>query len=169
MKKFKLFITLFLFSYVLQAQENKCLKTINDQIWSNFTKAFETFDYELFSSLHSENLVRVSGNSKLLRNKKDYISGYENRWTNNKTPQTISFRFIERICNEQQASERGIYKLTVNTGLSNEQSYYGKFHVIMIKENNQWKFLVDYDSNEGNTINEKSYKNAFAIDDFKKF
>ena len=59
MKKFKLFITLFLLSYVLQAQENKCLKTINDQIWSNFTKAFETFDYELFSSLHSENLVRV--------------------------------------------------------------------------------------------------------------
>jgi len=152
-----------------QAQSKKCLNTINNQIWSNFTKAFETFDHELFASLHTEDLVRVGGNSKLIRNKTDYINGYSSRWANNKTPQTISFRFIERICNKNKASERGIYKLTVNKGLPNEQSYFGKFHVIILKESDLWKLLVDYDSNENNTINEKSYNNAFAIDDFDKY
>ena len=45
----------------------------------------------------------------------------------------------------------------------------GKFHVILVKVDNLWKLLVDYDSNEDNTINEKSYKSAFAIDDFEKY
>jgi len=171
MTPFKLIFVFICLSFQLQtqAQNNECLKTINNEIWSNFTKAFETFDYKLFASLHSEDLVRVGGNSKSLRNKTDYINGYANRWTDNKSPQTISFRFLERICNDSKASERGVYKLTVNHNQSNEQSYYGKFHVIIIKENNQWKILVDYDSNENNTITEKSYKNAFAIDDFEKY
>ncbi|WP_347922117.1 nuclear transport factor 2 family protein [Pontimicrobium sp. SW4] len=171
MKTLKSFIILICIGFTLQiqAQNNKCLNEINNQVWSNFTKAFETFDHELFGSLHSEELVRVGGNSKLLRNKTDYINGYANRWTNSKSPQTISFRFLERICNDNKASERGIYKLTVNYGLPNEQSYYGKFHVIMIKEANQWKLLVDYDSNESNTITKQSYQNAFVIDDFEKY
>ena len=168
LKSFISFVCIF-FALQIQAQENKCLNEINNQVWSNFTKAFETFDHELFGSLHAEELVRVGGNSKLIRNKTDYINGYASRWKTNKTPQTISFRFLERICNDTKASERGIYKLTVNEGLSNEQSYYGKFHVIMVKEDNLWKLLVDYDSNEDNTINEKIYKNAFAIDDFEKY
>jgi len=169
MKVLKILLLFSFMSYQLQAQNESCLKTINNQIWLNFTKAFETFDYELFASLHSENLVRVGGNSKLLRNKEHYINGYANRWKSNNSPQTISFRFLERICNENKASERGIYKLTINQSLSNEQSYYGKFHVIMITENYQWKLLVDYDSSEGNTINEKSYKMAFSIDNFEKY
>ncbi len=169
MKVLKSLLLIICVTCQLQAQDNDCLNAINNDIWANFTKAFETFDHELFASLHSKDLVRVGGNSKLLRNKTDYISGYESRWSTNKTPQTISFRFLERICNDTKASERGIYKLTVNKGLQNEQSYYGKFHVIIIKENNQWKFLVDYDSNENNTIDEKSYKNAFSIDDFEKY
>jgi len=171
MKTFKPFFLFVCICFVLQiqAQNNKCLNEINNQVWSNFTKAFETFNHELFGNLHTKNLVRVGGNSKLLRNKTDYINGYATRWKTNKTPQTISFRFLERICNDIKASERGIYKLTVNNGLPNQQSYYGKFHVILVKVDNLWKLLVDYDSNEDNTINEKSYKSAFAIDDFEKY
>ena len=169
MKTLKYVIFFVCFSNQLSAQNNDCLTAINNEIWLNFTKAFEAFDHDLFASIHSDDLVRVGGNSKLLRNKTDYINGYANRWKSNKAPQTISFRFLERFCNDTKASERGIYKLTVNKDLPNEQSYYGKFHVIMVKENNQWKLLVDYDSNEGNTINEKSYKNAFAIDDLEKY
>lgn len=166
------FIFCFLFlSFQLQilAQSSKCVENINAQVWGNFTKAFETFDYELFGSLHSENFVRASGNSKSLKNKSDYISGYAERWKNAKDLQTISFRFLERFCDDKKASERGIYKLTVNLNQPNEKSYYGKFHVILSKSNNQWKLIVDYDSDEGNTITEQSYLNAYAIDDFEKY
>jgi len=98
-----------------------------------------------------------------------YLNGYIPRWENATNSQTISFRFLERICNNDKASERGIYKFTVHLNSDKEQSYYGKFHVILSKEESVWKILVDYDSSENKTINEVSYSNAFAIDDFEKF
>ncbi|MCF7561676.1 nuclear transport factor 2 family protein [Sabulilitoribacter multivorans] len=170
MKILTIYISLFLcFGNIVTSQETNHLKAINTDVWSPFTKAFETFDYILFASIHSEDLVRVSGDSKNVKGKTTYIEGYKKRWVNKNSNQTISFRFLERIANDISASERGIYKLTVNPNTANEQSYYGKFHVILRKENGTWKLLVDYDSSESNTINETSYNEAFAIDDFDKY
>ena len=152
-----------------QAQNKMHFEAIDTQIWEPFTKAFETSDYNLFGSLHSEELVRVNGNGKRIQNKESYISGYKTRWRNNTQNQTISFRFLERIVNDQSASERGIYKLTLNPGTNQEQSYYGKFHVILKTENNLWKILVDYDSTENNSITEMSYNNAFEMKDYNKY
>ena len=156
-------------SSISYCQNKEILKSINNEIWEPFTKAFETSDYNLFGSLHSEELVRVNGNGKRIQNKESYINGYKTRWENNKLNQTISFRFLERIVNEQSASERGIYKLTLNPGTNQEQSYYGKFHVILKIENNIWKILVDYDSTEDNSITEMSYNNAFEMNDYNKY
>jgi hypothetical protein len=39
----------------------------------------------------------------------------------------------------------------------------------MRKINGKWKIVVDYDSNENNTIDEKIYQAAFGIDDFAKY
>jgi len=83
--------------------------------------------------------------------------------------QTISFKFLERICNDSIASERGIYKLIRNPNTDIEKSYFGKFHVILKKESSIWKIIIDYDSSENNTINKTSYNNAYAIDDYDKF
>ena len=163
-------ITVFiLLGKITHSQNTDDLKAINSQIWSNFTKAFETLDYELFRSLHSENLVRIGGDSKTIRGNSNYIQGYRERWENASINQTISFRFLERICKNDKASERGIYKLTINPNSENEGSHYGKFHVILEKEKGVWEILVDYDSTENKTVNEDSYSNAFALDDFDKF
>lgn len=167
MKKITLIIT-FVFVYSSYAQNKSHFEAINLQIWEPFTTAFETSDYNLFGSLHSDALVRVNGDGKRIQNKTNYIKGYETRWANNKQNQTISFRFLERIVNNESASERGIYKLTINPNTDQEQSYFGKFHVVLRMENNSWKILIDYDSSEKNSINEDTYKNAFAIDDFDK-
>lgn len=160
---------LLFFGNISHSQNTTCLKEINNQIWANFTKAFEVLDVNLFESLHSENLIRVNGDNKNVRNKISYINGYKNRWKNNKINQTISFRFLERICSNNKASERGIYKLTRNPNTENEQSYYGKFHVILIKEDGVWKILVDYDYSEQKNIDESTFITAFEIDDFEKY
>jgi hypothetical protein len=102
--------------------------------------------------------LRINADGKRLLTKEDYIQGYEKRWANDKQNQTISFRFIERIVNDEYGSERGIYKLTMNPNTEQEQHYYGKFHVLLRKEKSIWKLLADYDSSEGNTINENSYE-----------
>jgi len=153
----------------LYAQESKCIEEINSDIWSNFTKSFETLNHELFASLHREDFVRASGSSKSVKNKKDYIEGYKNMWSSSNPNQTINFRFLERFCNNESASERGIYKVTFNLNTDKEKSFYGEFHVILTNEGSKWKILVDYDTNFGNTSNEESYQAAFALDDFSKY
>lgn len=151
------------------SQNEDLLKAINHDLWANFSKAFETLDYQLFSDLHCENLTRVSGDSHKIKNKTEYIEVYKTYWQDKSLKQIISFRFLERICGTEKASERGIYKLTRNPNTANEKSYYGKFHVILKKEESVWKILVDYDSSEGNSINEESYQNAYDINDFESF
>lgn len=166
---YQLSLVMLLFAMAnINAQDTKILKAINSEIWANFTKAYETLDSDMFSSIHSDSLIRISGNSKHIKSKAEYIEGYKKWWSDTSLKQTISFRFIERIYNEKKVSERGIYKLTRNPNTPNETSYYGKFHVIHKKEKGKWKILVDYDSNENDSINETSYLNANAIDDFSK-
>ncbi len=165
------FICLIIFSSNKTISQNvNDLNDINSQIWNNFTKSFETLDYQLFESLHSNDLIRVNGGDyKSIRHKDDYLGNYKSRWENNSLKQTISFKFLERISKDGIASERGFYKFTINPDSENQKSYYGQFHVILRKEENLWKILVDYDSTENESIDEVSYNNAFAMDDFEKY
>jgi len=159
-----------LFANIGAAQNLENLKSINT-VWSKFYKAFETLDYTLMAEIHTKDLVRVSGGKRIL-NYETYIKGYETSFKNSKdTNQTsnISLRFFERINNDSTASERGIYKLVRNKGTEKEQAYYGQFHVLFKKVNDEWKITMDYDSSEGDTIGEEEFQKAFAIDDFDKF
>jgi ketosteroid isomerase-like protein len=171
--KNKIFIICSIFIFISVnlcfSQEKSHLKDINTHVWIPFTKSYETYDYSLFSSIHSQELVRISADGKSIKAFPEYIESYKNRWKNSEKKQTISFRFIERIVNNAFASERGIYKLTVNLNTSEEKSYYGKFHVLLKRVNGKWKIIMDYDSSERNTINEASYNLAFEIDAFEKF
>ncbi|NNK28738.1 MAG: nuclear transport factor 2 family protein [Flavobacteriaceae bacterium] len=151
------------------SQEKTDLEQINSQLWENFTKAFETLDHELFASLHVEDFIRVSGDSKKIKNKTEYIAGYKANWQDKRLTQTISFRFLERISNGSIASERGIYNVKIFPGKENEMNYYGKFHVILGKENGKWMILVDYDSSENNSINKESFHNAFGMKELDKY
>ena len=170
MNRLNIFIFLFvIMSSVSYCQNKEVLKSINKEIWEPFTKSFETFDIELFESLHSNDLIRVSADGRNIKKKDTYIDGYNRRWTKTSIEQTISFRFLERLNSFDIASERGIYKLTMNPNTEQEKSFYGKFHVIMKKEQETWRILVDYDSSESNTINSDSYYKAFAQDDFEKY
>lgn len=169
MKKTILILLGFVCITAFGQQHKQRLLNINKDVWQPFTKAFETYDNMLFKSIHCEDLIRISGNSKHIKDIDDYMLSYNSWDTTTDRKQTISFRFIERITSDNKASERGIYRLTVNVGTDEEQSYYGKFHVLLRKENDTWKIAMDYDSNEGNTINEESYLEAFAFDDMDKY
>lgn len=170
MRKLNLFILICVFGISFSYSQNEeTLKAIDNQIWKPFTIAFETHNYSLFGKLHTDDLVRISGDGKRVQGKETYIAGYKERWSNSSSKQTISFRFLERLHDNNAASERGIYKLSLNPNTEQEQNYYGKFHVILRQINGVWKIAVDYDSSEGNSINQDSYNKAFAIDDYDKY
>ena len=168
------FLLFLLLPYFAKAQSNTdYLKEINRDIWQPFIEAYSTLNVEKYKNLQTEDFLRVEGTEKRLPSPKDYFDGVgswfdEIKKDNRKM--SISFRFTERFANEKKASERGIYELRMFDATGKETwKGYGKFHVFMRKMDTIWKIVVDYDSNEHDTINEQSFLSAFAIDDFEKY
>ncbi len=151
------------------AQSRENLEAINE-LWNKFYLAFEQLDYTLMAEIHSEELVRISGGSRI-SDYKSYIDNYKLMFQNakdNHISNKIELRFFERINNDSVASERGVYKLT-RVSQDKEQSYYGQFHVLFRKEAGRWKILMDYDSSEGGAIGEDDFNKAYHIDDLEAF
>jgi|GEM_PF-1268240 len=174
MKSFSLILALALFSLQIQAQQNEKLheqnlEEIND-VWGDFMKAFANNDYTLMAEIHSKKLIRIGGGNNI-RDYKAYIDGYKETFENANAASTknnIELRFFERISDAKTASERGIYKLTRTTN-GEEQSFYGEFHVLFKKKGGKWKIIMDYDNNNGGTVGEQEFLDAYDIDDFKPF
>ena len=171
-----LFSTLILICFLntqkVQCQETNHLASINKDVWEKFSLAFESLDYTLMAEIHSKELARITGNNKQIRTYSEYISGNKSsfEWSKtNKKSIEVTLRFFERIANDHSASDRGIYRTTMNKGEPDEHISYGQFFVLLKKENGIWKILMDYDSNENNSVGETEYMNAFAMDDFEKF
>ena len=160
MKRFAILICLVV---TLQVSAQDYQKEINEQVWKPFITTFGNRDTPGFMAVHSKDLVRAPRDSKSISNYDEYRKNNEagdKRSKESNTTRSIDLRFLERIASSQQAYEVGIYRVTVERPGQGPQHYYGKFHVVHRKENGTWKILVDSDSSEGGTINEKSFLEA---------
>lgn len=136
---------------------------INDQIWKPFIKGFTELDAELFMGLHSKDLTRSPRDANQAFGWDEYYRQTKrgNDLTRkNKTKIDIELRFIERIAQGDRAVETGIYKTTYTELSGKSMSIYGKFLVILRKENGKWKILVDTDSSENGSVSEKDFMAA---------
>lgn len=170
MKRLVGVLCIYFFVFTSNAQTKEDLIEIN-KTWEKFYNAFEYLDYSLMAEIHSKDLIRISGGQSIV-DYESYINNYKRRFQQNKDAgisYNISLRFFERINNKTTASERGVYQLIVNKGKPEEQKYYGQFHVILKKVNDKWYITMDYDSSEGNTIDEEDYLRAHAIEDISAF
>lgn len=143
----------------LSASQNNH-KEIDAQVWRPFIQSFGALDAEGFLDVHSKDLVRSGRESNQILNWTGYLA--QTREGNNRTRsdgsrRTIELRFTERLANDSQAIDVGIYKTTMFPKQGNSRSFYGRFHVVLRKEGNTWKILVDTDSSEGGTISEKDF------------
>lgn len=150
----------------------RLLQELNRDIWIPFSEAYASHDAEKYLRLHSRDLIRGEGDRKRVLNLAQYSENIRRFFKENKDGGgkiEIQFRFLERIVGDQSASERGIYRLTGTPLKGPARTFYGKFHVFSRKENGVWKILIDYDSNEGKTIDEKAFQAGAALDDFAAF
>ncbi len=170
-----LLIILCLFSAAFaKAQDNKLhLQAINQDIWLPFKEAYGTLNVEKYKNLHLKDFIRASAQEKRLPNFEDYFKTSGDWFSDLKKKNQrleIDFRFIERFANEKTASERGIYALKCFDSEGKMLwTGYGKFHVFLRKDQDIWKIVVDYDSDEQKTINESVFNNAFDMNDFEKY
>jgi len=133
------------------SQTGNLQKEINEQVWKPFIKAFNNNDNEAFSAVHSKEVVRVSqddnqiiGYNEYFKKVPDSVKAKWKDWKRN-----IELRFLQRIASGDKAFEVGYYKSSsTNTVTGEKRTGYGKFHVLLRKENGTWKILMDADANE---------------------
>ena len=152
MKKYIL-ISLFWLGFVFTsfAQTDSLQQQINEQVWKPFVKAFKNRDRDLMKSVHSKDIIRVEldagiilGYDKYFQPIPDSIKAKWAVWETN-----IELHFIHRVASAGKAFEVGYYKTTsINTATKETRISYGKFHVLLRKENGAWKILMDEDAKE---------------------
>jgi ketosteroid isomerase-like protein len=163
--KYGLAIVFLLISFFSHAQSTQ--NEINDQVWKPFIASFNSFDTDKFLALHSKEVVRSSRESKTVLNLDQYYTQQkrgDTRAINEKDKRTLELRFTERIASTANAIEVGIYKTTNLNNKGEYTSYYGRFHVVLRKENGVWKILVDTDSSENNSIGERDFNAASPME-----
>jgi ketosteroid isomerase-like protein len=133
---------------------------INSEVWKPFLSSFNNRDTRAFMDVHSKQVVRAPRDSKVVWNWDEYFQAQERGDKNEKASRNkreLELRFTERLANKDLAVEVGVYKTTYIQQNGSRKSYYGRFHVVLRKENGIWKILVDTDSTEGNTITEEHF------------
>ena len=161
MMKKLLFLILLIISNHSFAQTSGFEKEITDQVWKPFIKAFNDRNNKAYSKVHSKDFIRVLrdngeiyGFEKAFEAQPDSIAQKWAVWKRN-----LELRFIERIASENKAFEIGYYKTsTTNTSTGEKRTSYGKFYVLLRKEENVWKILMDADGSEG--VDESLFQSA---------
>jgi ketosteroid isomerase-like protein len=166
--RFLVLLSVFFVTVTSYAQTDQ--QQIDEQVWKPFTKAIMTQDVAGFVSLHSKDLVRAEINQKKVMNRDEYQKGMETNWPawkqsmeKNKTKYSFELRFTERLSNGNTAYEVGYFKNEMTNADGTVRKSYGKFHVVLRKEDGTWKVLVDSDSNEGGTITDEIFDKAQPI------
>jgi len=152
---------------VVQVAGQSIQQSINDQVWKPFISTYNNRDTDGFMAIHSKDVVRSPRDAKMVLNWNEYFEQQKRGDDDGKTSgnkRQLGLRFAERIANDNQAMEVGIYKVIISDKTGNIRTFYGRFHVALRKENGIWKILVDTDSSEGNSTDEQDYLEASPME-----
>jgi ketosteroid isomerase-like protein len=165
-------ISLFLLSITAcSAVAQDFQREINEQVWTPFIKNFNDHNTQGFMAVHSKDVVRSPRDSKMIWDWNEYnqqqAKGDQRAIIENRKHE-LELRFTERLADMDQAIEVGVYRTTYFLPNGKTESYYGRFHVVLRKENGIWKILVDTDYSESNTIDEKDFLAAKPLEALQK-
>ncbi|MFM9950221.1 MAG: DUF4440 domain-containing protein, partial [Saprospiraceae bacterium] len=131
----------------LQAQTAK--EQINAQVWKPFIRHFSEGNTDAFMALHSKEVIRFGLEGKPAgMDWETYRAGQlrgDERDRQEKRKRTIDLRFEYRASVDSFAYETGYYRTSYEQEGEPRQDYFGKFNVILKKEQGQWKILLDSD------------------------
>jgi len=147
---------------IVDAQVN-IQKEINEQVWKPFIETFSNNNQDGFKAVHSKDVIRVMRDDKTIWGYDQYFPAQKNNpgdWS--KYKKSIELRFIQRIAGNDKAFEIGYYNTRTIAPDGKQHSSFGKFHVVLRKENGVWKILVDADSSK--EASEEEFKKAAAME-----
>ena len=166
MRKYCLLPVIFLLYLEADAQEDslRWVKEINEQVWKPFTAHLISGNKEGFSNVHSKKITRVEIDRGIIKDYEKYFPSVKpEAASEQKRPERLfELRFDKRISNGTMAWETGYYQGAVIQMGKEPRYYYGRFFVVLEKENGVWKILVDADT--GKDANEENFRNAFLME-----
>lgn len=124
---------------------------INRQVWQPFIMAFNNNYDSIFRTVHSRDIIRVIVDDRQVLSYNQYFKKLPDsvsvKWGSWK--KNIELRFITRIASDCCGFEVGYYRtISTNIPTGEKRIGYGKFHVLLRKENGVWKILMDEDAKE---------------------
>jgi uncharacterized protein (TIGR02246 family) len=146
------------------------LRELNRDIWEPFRAAYARMDADAYLALHSADLLRVEADEKWLGNLDDYAARVRPAFTQLAAASTlmdIDFRFTERIAAGDNASERGIYCLSVTPPGAEPHRHFAEFHTVARKHDGTWRIIHDHDHSDSGSAG--NYAAAHALDDLAPF
>ena len=138
-------------------------KEINEELWEEFVEAYNDRDAEDYLALHTQDIVRITQGG--IRQGLEFRSGIRKNFDRENLPKReIEFKFEHRIHDREIAYEVGYFKVTYFRDGA-EEDYYGRFSVVLKKEDGKWKIAQDWDVDQinGNPITEADYKKLQSI------
>jgi ketosteroid isomerase-like protein len=151
--------------------DSELLRELNRDVWHPLQKAFGAFDAEAFLALHGDGFIRAGGPTMQVLGLPEYAEQTRRAFADMADRGDrvgIEFRFLERLAGGDLASERGIFRITA-TRAGDQRVFHGKFHTFARRSDGRWRLAVDYDSDEGGTIDAESFEAATEVDDVSAF
>lgn len=143
---------------------------INDQVWYPFMQSYQDLDTEAFMRLHSAKLVRMDLNEGLQYDIDTYFihqQDVNDHYKSTRKRRTIELRFQHRSVQDSFAYEIGYYKATSYVPREPKGTeYYGKFNVILKKEEGTWKIVSDADHGQ---VPSYLFSASKEMEDFEPF
>jgi ketosteroid isomerase-like protein len=163
----RILASIFLVSFSIHSFAQTEQKEIVEQVWKPYIAASNGLDGFAFMALHSKDVVRASSDNGSVMGYEEYSSIHNSSDHNfkvNKFKRKTELRFTEHWVNQNLAYEVGVIKITTIRPSGNTTATYGKFHVILRKENGVWKILTDTDSSDAGAVSEKEFLSAVPLD-----
>ena len=156
-----LFVTMACVHTYAFSQADSLQQQINQQVWKPFIQSFNDLDTKGFLAVHSKEMTRVIQDGNMIYGYDWYFKeterGNESTKQSNRK-RTLELRFTQRIAANGRGFEVGYYKFTSIEPDGTKRNGYGKFHVLLRKEDGTWKILMDADASE--KTNEAIFQSA---------
>ena len=150
--------SIFLFAQTETDKNNSNL--IDEQVWKVFEEAWSSYDSEKYIGIHTSDVLRVTpwGIKYGQTWREKTIASFSRE---NPPKRSIRFQFEHRIYQDDLGYEVGYYKSARVDKDGKEKASCGRFHVVLKKQNGQWKIAQDWDTDD---VNGKKV----TLEDFEK-
>jgi ketosteroid isomerase-like protein len=152
-----------------KAQTGSAQQAINEQVWRPFITAYNALDADAFMAVHTSDVLRIIRDSDKILAGNAYRQDMERNTAGARqrgSRRQIELRFTERFAQGNHAFETGYYKVVTRYSETEQYEFYGKFHVVLRKENGRWKIMLDSDTSqtENGPVTEKDFAGALPME-----